>query len=712
MTTPPTEPPTDPSTGSDPAATDPSMAAAPDPEPHTGTFDVLEQLGEGGAAVVYRARHRLMGVEVALKVLRGTLSANQREKFLQECRLHWQLADHPHVVRVYWAGAPEDGPAWLATELYTESLTDRLDADPTLGPDERQNYARDILRGLAALHGAGILHRDVKPSNVMLKDGQAALADFGLATARDDWTREVVSGSRRFLAPEVLSGGAPSTQSDVYSAALSIRDLYADQELSPTIESLLTRAASYALADRPIDGADFLSRWEQATDAAARPASNAGVEAAAGQARGPGRVARPDPETRTLDGLLEGPPSIPGESRGDQADPSWGTTDLLQAGRAPRRRTALTLFLAVFIVALGLLAVSGTWWLNREEPGPAAGAIDREDTTTTKPEDTVTEAAAARRVDNPYADLAGWYVNPEWSAKAADVPGGSAIANQPTPVWLGQIGAIEGAPDNESKGPMGLRDHLDEALRQQQDAGGGPFVFQFVTSTLPGRDCTASAGNGDPDSDQISQYESEYIDVITEILSDPAYTSLRIVTVIKVDSLPTQVTSAVQGAASSPLCKQVAREGQDGVRYAIDRYATVPNVYSYLDAGQHGWLGWDDNLDTAATLIADTVLGSESKGSGVAGFVTNVSNTSATTEPYLPFPLTEKDRSSDWLEYKRYADESTFGTALRKELIARGLSPDIGMLIDTSRNGWGGPKRPDGKGASVDERRIDRRLHS
>ena len=121
------------------------------------------------------------------------------------------------------------------------------------------------------------------------------------------------------------------------------------------------------------------------------------------------------------------------------------------------------------------------------------------------------------RVDNPYAG-AKVYVNPEWSANAASEPGGSAVADEPTAVWMDRIAAIEGAG-----GRMGLRDHLDEAVDQGAD------TFQVVVYNLPGRDCAALASNGELEPHEIDRYREEFIDPIAEILGDEAYADLRIV---------------------------------------------------------------------------------------------------------------------------------------------------------------------------------------
>ncbi|NED86772.1 glycoside hydrolase family 6 protein, partial [Streptomyces sp. SID11233] len=217
-------------------------------------------------------------------------------------------------------------------------------------------------------------------------------------------------------------------------------------------------------------------------------------------------------------------------------------------------------------------------------------------------------------------------MNPDWSALAAAEPGGDAVADEPTFVWLDQIAAIKG--DAEKRG---LRAHLDTALDQ------GANLVQLVVYDLPGRDCAALASNGELGPTEIGRYESEYIDPIADILADPAYASLRIVTLIEPDSLPNIVTNAGGTAGSTPECATMKENGnyEKGVGYALHTLGAIPNVYNYVDAAHHGWLGWDSNLVPAAQEFKKAATTSGATVNDVAGFIVNTANYSATTEPYL-----------------------------------------------------------------------------
>ncbi|MFG2626474.1 glycoside hydrolase family 6 protein [Streptomyces sp. NPDC048473] len=320
-------------------------------------------------------------------------------------------------------------------------------------------------------------------------------------------------------------------------------------------------------------------------------------------------------------------------------------------------------------------------------------------------------ASAAARVDNPYAGATA-YVNPDWSAKAAAEPGGSAIADEPSFVWMDRIAAIEGAGD-----AMSLREHLDTALDQ------GANLFQVVIYDLPGRDCAALASNGELGPTELDRYKTEYINPIADVLADPAYASLRIVTIIEPDSLPNLVTNAGGTAGSTDACATMKANGnyERGIGYALHTLGAIPNVYNYIDAAHHGWLGWDSNFVPAAQEFKKAATTEGATVADVQGFIVNTANYSALKEPN--FKVTDAVngttvRQSKWVDWNFYVDELSFAQALRTELVNQGFASNIGMLIDTARNGWGGSARPTAAGplTSVDDYvnggRVDRRIHA
>jgi cellulose 1,4-beta-cellobiosidase len=321
------------------------------------------------------------------------------------------------------------------------------------------------------------------------------------------------------------------------------------------------------------------------------------------------------------------------------------------------------------------------------------------------------EDVSVQRVDNPYAG-AQVYVNPDWAAKATQ-GGGSAIADEPTFVWMDRRAAITG-----TTGARGLREHLDTALDQ------GANLFQVVIYNLPGRDCAALASNGELPATALSTYQTEYIDPIATILGDPAYANIRIVAVIEIDSLPNLITNVSPRPTQTDNCNTMKANGnyQKGVGYALGKLGALPNVYNYIDIGHHGWLGWDDNFQPFANLVMSEVVNNNGAGpEDVHGFVSNVANYGVLHEDHFTADTVVGGRpvreASTWVDWNRYVDEVGYARAYG-DLFSQRFGRRISMLIDTSRNGWGGSDRPSGPSSSTDpntfveQSRIDRRIHT
>ena len=335
----------------------------------------------------------------------------------------------------------------------------------------------------------------------------------------------------------------------------------------------------------------------------------------------------------------------------------------------------------------------------------------------TDPTDPGNPGDPGNRVDNPYSG-ADVYVNPDWSALAAAEPGGSRVANQPTGVWLDRIAAINGTSTSR-----GLAAHLDAAVQQDAANGSRPMVVQFVIYNLPGRDCSALASNGELGPTELTRYESQYIDPIAAILGRSAYANLRIVTVIEIDSLPNLITNVSPRNTAVAACDTMKSNGNyvTGVGYALNKLGDVPNVYNYIDAGHHGWLGWDDNMQPTVDIACQAARASGATPSDVWGFITNTANYSALKEPFFTAntvvggkPL--REAAGGWVDWNRYVDELGFAQDFRTKA-ASCFGSSIGMLIDTSRNGWGGSARPTAASTStdpvtfMDQSRVDRRIH-
>jgi serine/threonine-protein kinase len=194
---------------------------------------VHERLGSGGQSLVFRAEHVESGSEVALKILSasGLDDSDARARLRREQRALTTLR-HPNIVRVVGEGEETAGH-YLAMELLAgETLNALVRARGPLPSSEVVSVGLAIASALDAVHRAGIVHRDVKPSNVVVVRGagslgpRARLIDFGTVLALDTLVRDdALVGTLPFMAPEVLAGQAPSATSDVYALGCTLHYL-------------------------------------------------------------------------------------------------------------------------------------------------------------------------------------------------------------------------------------------------------------------------------------------------------------------------------------------------------------------------------------------------------------------------------------------------------------------------------------------------------
>lgn len=335
-------------------------------------------------------------------------------------------------------------------------------------------------------------------------------------------------------------------------------------------------------------------------------------------------------------------------------------------------------------------------------------------------------AFAEAHQDNPFVG-ATVYKNPDYAAKVqtsiAQVTDTSLIgkmqivAQTPTFVWLDRIAAIAG---NATSTPpaTGLQQHLDNALAQQQ--GSTPIIAQFVIYDLPGRDCHALASNGEIPltAAGLTQYQTQYIDAIVAIMSQPKYQNIRIVNVIEPDSLPNLVTNL-----STPACGNADSTGiyAAGITYALNKLSALPNTYNYLDIGHSGWLGWPSNSAPAVTRYTNLINGTTNKFASVNGFVTDTANDIPWKEPFITGGTQTINNtqviSANFYQFDPDVDEASYTADLWARFTAAGWPTTIGFLTDTSRNGWGGSARPTAASTSTDVNtfvnasKIDARPH-
>jgi cellulose 1,4-beta-cellobiosidase len=307
---------------------------------------------------------------------------------------------------------------------------------------------------------------------------------------------------------------------------------------------------------------------------------------------------------------------------------------------------------------------------------------------------------------NPFTG-ASWYVNPNYTSEVASSVAGASgtlaaqmtdVGNQSTFIWLDHIGAIYGGSDDTSTtitaGRLSLEGQLQNALAD--DTSGAPMIFPIVIYDLPDRDCAALASNGELSiaNNGLQYYEQDYIDPIAQILSDYEHTNLRIVAVIEPDSLPNLVTneSVANCAAANSSGVYV-----DGIEYALNMLHAIPNVYNYVDIAHSAWLGWPSNMTPAVSLYAQVAEGTTDGFSSVDGFISDTANYIPVQEPYMTATEQVDGDAVDsvlFYSYDPYIDELDYDEAMYTNLVSAGFSSNVGMLIDTSRDGWGDPSRP------------------
>ncbi|MDQ0580033.1 serine/threonine-protein kinase [Streptomyces rishiriensis] len=191
-----------------------------------GRYRLLTPLGEGGMGTVWRARDEVLHREVAVKEVRaphGLAASDVERMYARLEREAWAAARvaNRNVVTVYDV-ATQDGRPWIVMEIVRGiSLAELLDAEGPLEPARAAHIGAEVLSALRAAHEAGVLHRDVKPANVLMSnDGRVVLTDFGIATVEGTsaltMTGEVI-GSPEFLAPERALGRTPGPESDLWS---------------------------------------------------------------------------------------------------------------------------------------------------------------------------------------------------------------------------------------------------------------------------------------------------------------------------------------------------------------------------------------------------------------------------------------------------------------------------------------------------------------
>ena len=317
-----------------------------------GRYQLVEPLARGGMASVWIAQDPVLSRKVAVKILREDLAADPdtRARFRYEAIAAARL-NHPNIVATYDTG-DDDGTAYIVMELVDgPTVRDLIRADGPLPTREVLRIGMQMAAALEAAHRAGLVHRDVKPANVLVpRAGPVKVTDFGIAKAvdADDLTRTgTVMGTARYLAPEQVNGKPADARTDVYALGLLLYEMLCgkppfggDTDVATAMARLTTTAPPirHQRPDVPAALDDLVHRC-LARDPARRFASAADVRAALAVIRpGADGLSAPAPRPKA-------PPPAP-----------KATPRPAKARPAPRKKSGATWF---WVVVVFLLAIAG-----------------------------------------------------------------------------------------------------------------------------------------------------------------------------------------------------------------------------------------------------------------------------------------------------------------------------------------------------------------
>jgi serine/threonine protein kinase len=395
-------------------------------------YEVEELVGHGGMSSVYKAKDSLLERHVALKILHEQYSTDDDfvERFKREARSVAQL-QHPNIVTVIDRGE-ENGRQFIVFEFIDgENLKEHVVRKGRLEVRDALEISLEVARGLAFAHEQGLVHRDVKPQNVLLNgDGRAKVTDFGIARSVDvDGMTQTgtVLGTSNYIAPEQASGQPVDAHSDVYALGVVLYELLAGDVPFPG-ESFVAVAMKHMHEPAPnlldVRG-DIPLRVAAAVD----------------------RALEKDPEQRfpTMDAFAGELEACLGElDRGEDGD---ATMVIPSARRAePRRKKAvsrwpigvgLLALLAIAAIVIGLLAVGGS---NNNSPPPASKRVQISGVTSYDPFGDNKEENSAAAINTTDRNPSTYWSTERYSdAPSLDKPGVGVVLDAGTLVDLKEL---------------------------------------------------------------------------------------------------------------------------------------------------------------------------------------------------------------------------------------------------------------------------------
>ncbi|AGL87765.1 serine/threonine-protein kinase [Pseudomonas protegens] len=367
-------------------------------------FDIQGEIGEGAMASVYLATQRSLERKVALKVMAAALAADPSfcERFLREGKTLARLS-HPHTVTIHDIGNVGELYYMAMEYLPNGTLKERIAAGLT--PEQGLTYIRQIASALGYAHAQGLVHRDVKPANILFRaDGTAVLSDFGIAKSLDDRTQFTQAGfavgTPSYMSPEQARGQDIDGRADLYALGVVLYEILVGElpyngtdalstalaHLTEPLPELPLHHGRYQHILRKLLAKDPAERYPDAAALLAAldnlPAATAEVEATLIQPLPlpPQAASQPVPQGNDLAGLTpvsieipqQAPRPAPRREPPEEPPAPPRTANLPPAGSGPsEQRRGPVLALAGVAVAVALaVAGAGYWWLSGDSPAP------------------------------------------------------------------------------------------------------------------------------------------------------------------------------------------------------------------------------------------------------------------------------------------------------------------------------------------------------
>ena len=420
----------------------------PDTEQAT-RYREIRRLGAGGMATVTLAQDTVLDRPVALKRVYGAGDPQGLLRLKREAMVGASL-NHPNLVFVYDAQLSEDGAVVIVMEYVEgETLADRLSSGGALRPDETLRVLRGVAAALDSIHQQGIVHRDVKPANVLLgREGAVKLADLGVADVADRTritSTGAVVGSFNYMAPEQLEGAAPSPAIDVYALGALAFEMLTGEKARPESNPL---ALAHAIATRPPP--DLRHAWPAAPAAAAMVLQRAMSSDPAQRPRSAGELVSrlqaalaPERPTETVPARAADRPKrgapLPALSPPRTAPSPPRTAPSPPRTAATRRRASILVPVLLALAALGVAGLLFAILSSGGGAGKPAGATTSASRPSARPSGRRTTTHGAARTSTR-------------TSGAAPAPSKttSASSSQTTPAAQSQTAPAAGSPTTSS----------------------------------------------------------------------------------------------------------------------------------------------------------------------------------------------------------------------------------------------------------------------